>query len=72
MPVTRYRSIEEMPPPPARATPGDNLRLACELSELCFVLADGVEVAKPKVIGEVLASGRVWRSKGPHVFAPRR
>jgi len=39
MPVRRYRSVEEMPPI-ARLEPGDpnNLRIACELSELAYGL----------------------------------
>ncbi|HLV58626.1 MAG TPA: hypothetical protein VKY81_07120 [Natronosporangium sp.] len=38
MPVTRYRSVEEMGPPPASDSPAENLRAACELMELCYRL----------------------------------
>jgi hypothetical protein len=69
MPVTKYRSISDVPPPPAHATPGENLRLACELSDLCFALAEATGATPARAKGEVLPSGRVWRSKGPQLRA---
>jgi hypothetical protein len=38
MPVSKYRSIDELGPPPAADSPADNLRMAFELMELCYHL----------------------------------
>ena len=39
MPVRKYRSVEEMPGArPLRPLDPDNLRIACELSELAYAL----------------------------------
>ena len=39
MPVRKFRSVDEMPPKrPLRPLDPDNLRIACELSELAFRL----------------------------------
>ncbi len=39
MPVTRYRSVAEMPGPrPLEPLDPENLRIACELSELAYGL----------------------------------
>ncbi len=39
MPVRRYRSVADMPGPPRRRPlDPENIRIACELSELAFAL----------------------------------
>jgi len=39
MPVRKYRSVEEMPDAPVlKPLDPDNLRIACELSELAYAL----------------------------------
>lgn len=38
MPISKYRSIEELGPPPSSESPADNLRSAFELLELCYRL----------------------------------
>lgn len=35
MPISKYRSIVELGPPPASDSPTENLRAAFELMELC-------------------------------------
>jgi hypothetical protein len=67
MPVTRYRSIDDVLRPAPRPTPAENLRVACELSDLCFALAKANGTTPDRAQGEALPSGRVWRSEGPHV-----
>jgi hypothetical protein len=67
MPVTKYHSIEDVPRPAARPTPAENLRLACELSDLCFALAKANGSTPVRARGEALPSGRVWRWEGPTI-----
>lgn len=39
MPIRKYRSVEEMPgPPPLPPLRAENLKLACDLSEMAFRL----------------------------------
>jgi hypothetical protein len=70
MPVTKYRRIEDVPRPAPRPTPAENLRVACELSDLCRALAKANGATPDRGRGEALPSGRVWRWKGPSL--PRR
>ena len=65
MPVTKYRRIEDVPRPAPRATPAENLRVACELSDLCLALAKANGATPERGRGEALPSGRVWRWHGP-------
>ncbi|MEX0658922.1 MAG: hypothetical protein WD080_07285 [Egibacteraceae bacterium] len=39
VPVERYRSVEEVPPPPASDDPATNLRRVLAVSDLCVRLA---------------------------------
>lgn len=38
MPVSKYRSITDLGPPPVSSSPAQNLRTAFDLMELCYRL----------------------------------
>jgi len=67
MSVAKYRNIEDLTRPAPRSTAAENLRVACELSDLCFALARANGVTLDRARGESLPSGRVWRWEGPRV-----
>jgi hypothetical protein len=44
MPVYKFRTIDELPPPAAADSPSENMRVAVELSAVCIRLAGGTAV----------------------------